>query len=131
MVPESYVVTRVHLYTPGGDNYSVIQDSAMLGVIVYTFFVIFTLIVSVILLAALKWREEDGKGRVAVIVLGDLGRSPRMQYHALSLCREGYDVEFVGYGGTLTIFIASLDCDVTWAQVIYLICIPKARRLQG
>ena len=71
----------------------------MLGVFIYALFVVFTLIVSVVLLAALKWREEDGKGRVAVIVLGDLGRSPRMQYHALSLCREGYDVEFVGYGG--------------------------------
>ena len=73
--------------------------TAMLGVFIYALFVVFTLIVSVVLLAALKWREEDGKGRVAVIVLGDLGRSPRMQYHALSLCREGYDVEFVGYGG--------------------------------
>jgi len=71
----------------------------MLGVFVYVIFVIFTFILSVLLLAALKWREEDGKGRVAVIVLGDIGRSPRMQYHALSLCREGYDVELVGYGG--------------------------------
>ena len=73
----------------------------------YAFFVVFTLIISIVLLAALKWREEDGKGRVAVIVLGDLGRSPRMQYHALSLCREGYDVEFVGYGGTKCIRVLS------------------------
>lgn len=73
--------------------------NTMLGVFVYALFVIFTLTLSIVLLAALKWREEDGKGRVAVIVLGDLGRSPRMQYHALSLCREGYEVEFVGYGG--------------------------------
>ena len=78
----------------------IIQDTAMLGVFMYALFVIFTLTLSVLLLAGLKWRGEDGKGRVAVIVLGDLGRSPRMQYHALSLCREGYEVEFVGYGGT-------------------------------
>ena len=86
---------------------------AMLGVFVYALFVIFTLIVSIVLLAALKWREEDGKGRVAVIVLGDLGRSPRMQYHALSLCREGYDVEFVGYGGTTVMLTKGCIIDYT------------------
>ena len=91
----------------------------MLGVFVYAFFVALTLIISIVLLAALKWREEDGKGRVAVIVLGDLGRSPRMQYHALSLCREGYDVEFVGYGG-----IKCIMCDRNYYNVS---CIRKPR----
>ncbi|KAJ1734666.1 mannosyltransferase, partial [Coemansia biformis] len=38
--------------------------------------------------------------RVAVVVLGDIGRSPRMQYHALSLARSGHQVDFVGYGGS-------------------------------
>jgi hypothetical protein len=36
--------------------------------------------------------EEEKKikrrGRACVVVLGDLGRSPRMQYHALSLARQ-------------------------------------------
>ena len=36
---------------------------------------------------------------VVVIVLGDVGRSPRMQYHALSLLQEGCNVSLVGYGG--------------------------------
>jgi beta-1,4-mannosyltransferase len=36
---------------------------------------------------------------VVVVVLGDVGRSPRMQYHALSLLQEGYDVSLVGYEG--------------------------------
>ena len=27
-----------------------------------------------------------------VVVLGDIGRSPRMQYHCLSLASEGVDV---------------------------------------
>ena len=89
-----------------------IQDIAMLGVFVYALFVIFTLTLSIVLLAALKWRGEDGKGRVAVIVLGDLGRSPRMQYHALSLCRESYEVEFVGYGGINSIRM----CRCTFVQ---------------
>lgn len=37
--------------------------------------------------------------RTAVIVLGDLGRSPRMQYHALSLAEAGHDVDLVGLEG--------------------------------
>ena len=37
--------------------------------------------------------------RTAVIVLGDLGRSPRMQYHAGSLAEAGHDVDLVGLEG--------------------------------
>ena len=37
--------------------------------------------------------------RTAVIVIGDLGRSPRMQYHALSLTAAGSDVDLVGLEG--------------------------------
>jgi len=36
---------------------------------------------------------------VVVAVLGDVGRSPRMQYHALSLLESGRDVSLVGYRG--------------------------------
>ncbi|KAG8145466.1 hypothetical protein E2320_011996 [Naja naja] len=46
-----------------------------------------------------KW-PGDVAGRVAVLVVGDLGRSPRMQYHALSLARRGRRVAFLGYAGT-------------------------------
>ncbi|XP_069502221.1 chitobiosyldiphosphodolichol beta-mannosyltransferase isoform X2 [Ambystoma mexicanum] len=38
--------------------------------------------------------------RVCVIVLGDIGRSPRMTYHALRLSRCGYNVSLVGFRGT-------------------------------
>lgn len=37
--------------------------------------------------------------RVAVVVLGDLGRSPRMLYHALALAESGASVELIGYAG--------------------------------
>lgn len=37
--------------------------------------------------------------RTAVIVIGDLGRSPRMQYHATSLADAGGDVELIGLEG--------------------------------
>lgn len=42
---------------------------------------------------------KDGKVRVAVLVLGDIGRSPRMQYHALSIARKGGLVDLIGYNG--------------------------------
>ncbi|XP_078436674.1 UDP-Glycosyltransferase superfamily protein [Wolffia australiana] len=39
--------------------------------------------------------------RVAVVVLGDIGRSPRMQYHALSLAEQAHlEVDIVANGGT-------------------------------
>lgn len=38
--------------------------------------------------------------RACVVVIGDVGRSPRMQYHALSLAKEGYSVDIVGYAGS-------------------------------
>ena len=34
-----------------------------------------------------------------VVVLGDLGRSPRMNYHSLSLAKLGYQVKMIGYAG--------------------------------
>lgn len=38
--------------------------------------------------------------RVAVVVLGDLGNSPRMQYHALALATTLADVDLIGYAGS-------------------------------
>ena len=37
--------------------------------------------------------------RTAVIVIGDLGRSPRMQYHAASLADAGNEVDVIGLEG--------------------------------
>lgn len=39
-------------------------------------------------------------GHVCVLVLGDVGRSPRMTYHALSLARNGFDVTLAGFRET-------------------------------
>ncbi|KAL3508877.1 hypothetical protein ACH5RR_028278 [Cinchona calisaya] len=45
--------------------------------------------------------EVGRRGRAAVVVLGDIGRSPRMQYHALSLaCQACLEVDIVAYGGS-------------------------------
>jgi len=37
--------------------------------------------------------------RVAVLVLGDIGRSPRMQNHAVSLAKAGWEVDLIGFRG--------------------------------
>ncbi|XP_011172792.2 chitobiosyldiphosphodolichol beta-mannosyltransferase [Solenopsis invicta] len=42
---------------------------------------------------------KSGKN-VCVLVLGDIGRSPRMQYHAVSFAREGFTVDIIGYPGS-------------------------------
>lgn len=46
-------------------------------------------------------REEETTTRhIVVLVLGDVGRSPRMQYHAVSLSKcPNTKVSLVGYGG--------------------------------
>ncbi|KAM9746254.1 chitobiosyldiphosphodolichol beta-mannosyltransferase isoform 1-T1 [Menidia menidia] len=45
----------------------------------------------------IRRRDPDTHRRVCLLVLGDIGRSPRMQYHALSLSSHGYLVTFVGF----------------------------------
>lgn len=59
------------------------------GVVVFIF----------ILARGLKSRDEFAHLNVCVLVLGDVGRSPRMQYHALSLSKHGYNVTFIGFLG--------------------------------
>lgn len=49
-----------------------------------------------------KCDNEMNKNRknIKLVVLGDIGRSPRMQYHALSLTQMGHLVDVIGYGDT-------------------------------
>ena len=45
--------------------------------------------------------EPPPRRRVQVVVLGDFGRSPRMQYHAISLAwSANLSVDVVAYAGT-------------------------------
>jgi beta-1,4-mannosyltransferase len=43
--------------------------------------------------------KEKLKTSVQILVLGDIGRSPRMQYHALSIAKQGGEVVIIGYKG--------------------------------
>lgn len=54
---------------------------------------------ALMILGSIQWREQSGIGLIQVVVLGDAGRSPRMQYHCLSLVQLNYSVDLVGYGG--------------------------------
>ena len=42
-------------------------------------------------------REKDARISVQILVLGDVGSSPRMQYHALSIAKHGGRVDLVGF----------------------------------
>lgn len=56
------------------------------------------LLLPMLLLGLWKRRRQTGRARhVLVVVLGDVGRSPRMQYHALSLAQSGFSVTLLGF----------------------------------
>ncbi|XP_054908063.1 chitobiosyldiphosphodolichol beta-mannosyltransferase isoform X2 [Poeciliopsis prolifica] len=63
--------------------------------------------------------------RVCVLVLGDIGRSPRMQYHALSLSRHGYQVTFVGFSDSKP------HQDVLKEEKIRIVGISEVKGLRG
>lgn len=44
--------------------------------------------------------DSESKLSIAVVVLGDLDRSPRMLNHAISAAQNGYDVTLIGYQGS-------------------------------
>ncbi|KAJ6626999.1 mannosyltransferase [Mycena sp. CBHHK59/15] len=50
--------------------------------------------------AFLKPRNQHSLRSVAIVVLGDIGRSPRMMYHAESFAENDFFTELVGYGGS-------------------------------
>jgi beta-1,4-mannosyltransferase len=45
--------------------------------------------------------SHQRKIQVTIVVLGDVGRSPRMQYHALALASSLAEVNLIGYAGSV------------------------------
>jgi hypothetical protein len=67
-----------------------------------TLLVVLSTVITLVLFFAPSQRDQDDKTcSVQVVVLGDLGRSPRMQYHAVSIASHGGHVQLVGYLGTV------------------------------
>lgn len=64
-------------------------------------FVIFISIIILLLIrrliALFKKDLKIDRNAVFIVVLGDIGRSPRMNYHALSFANLGYKVTLIGY----------------------------------
>jgi len=63
-----------------------------------------TTVITVLFLLSLTWiflrpRNQHALRSVAIVVLGDIGRSPRMMYHAQSFAENGFVTDLIGYGG--------------------------------
>ena len=72
---------------------------------------------SLLTMSDLKSRKKSL--HIIVVVLGDLGRSPRMQYHANSLLKQGHYVSFVGYKGEVRILCSDLFSN-RWLHQVHL-----------
>ncbi|PRW56830.1 chitobiosyldiphosphodolichol beta-mannosyltransferase-like isoform X1 [Chlorella sorokiniana] len=67
--------------------------------------------------------------RAWVMVLGDVGRSPRMQYHASSLCKTpGYEVTLIGYQGAALVEELKAPAGDGRLTLAYLPDLPAALR---
>ncbi|KAJ3863791.1 mannosyltransferase [Lentinula novae-zelandiae] len=53
-----------------------------------------------VFLRFLRPKSEHSLRSIAILVLGDIGRSPRMMYHAESFAENGFMVYLIGYGGS-------------------------------
>eukprot|EP00245_Coleochaete_scutata_P006165 TRINITY_DN2035_c0_g1_i2.p2 TRINITY_DN2035_c0_g1~~TRINITY_DN2035_c0_g1_i2.p2 ORF type:complete len:156 (+),score=12.66 TRINITY_DN2035_c0_g1_i2:114-581(+) len=82
------------------------------------------------------------RGRAAVVVLGDIGRSPRMQFHALSLaCQAGVKVDVIAYRGShphrilvehplITLRLLDPPWTPAWPRALRLLLLPAKVLLQ-
>ena len=59
---------------------------------------------------ALRPHNHRSSRSVAILVLGDIGRSPRMMYHAQSFADTGFVTHLIGYGGRLLYHYHLLFC---------------------
>ena len=79
----------------------------MVTLLIYPLLFCAASLVGLVVFALLRLSKYDGppagssEGGVSaqVLVLGDIGRSPRMTYHALSIARHGGKVKLIGYLG--------------------------------
>lgn len=58
---------------------------------------------SLLFIVGLLYRINKKEDTVCVVVLGDIGRSPRMQYHAASYLKENFKVNILGFYGSTPI----------------------------
>jgi hypothetical protein len=68
---------------------------------------IFCFISSLLLLLKRSPRSKPSPRSVAILVLGDVGRSPRMMYHAESFAKLQFDTFLVGYQGNVSLAVVA------------------------
>ena len=61
--------------------------------------IVFSCVVWLLLSRRLPSKREPSLRSVAILVLGDVGRSPRMMYHAESFAKLQFETFLVGYKG--------------------------------
>lgn len=59
----------------------------------------FALLLFIVVNVSQKVQQTPKLRSVAILVLGDVGRSPRMMYHAESFAKLGFDTYLIGYKG--------------------------------
>ena len=64
--------------------------------------------ISILVIYVNNRRNLKPDKRACIVVLGDIGRSPRMQYHCLSMANHGFTVDFIGYKGKINFHTLSL-----------------------
>lgn len=82
-----------------------LHDDAIPGWVIMTIF--FSIVGPPAILTILFIRYLNAKpvrrNTVLLLVLGDIGRSPRMMYHAESFAKLGWEAIIVGYAGTISV----------------------------
>eukprot|EP00118_Oscarella_pearsei_P003366 m.14047 g.14047 ORF g.14047 m.14047 type:complete len:501 (+) comp25438_c0_seq1:719-2221(+) len=73
--------------------------SSLFGRMVLLLFLVAALCV-IPVLRVIFWRVRPRSRSICVVVLGDIGRSPRMQYHAISFADSDFLVDLVGFPGS-------------------------------
>ena len=73
------------------------HSTVLWSVILGTVFPWLVIIVLIVAISARKGKPLADPKKFQVVVLGDIGRSPRMQYHAISLAKHGGIVDLIGY----------------------------------
>jgi hypothetical protein len=69
---------------------------------------VFCFISSLLFLLKRSLRSKPSPRSVAILVLGDVGRSPRMMYHAESFAKLQFETFLVGYQGNVSSFCCIL-----------------------
>ena len=91
--------------TPPLKMWDLLTNSTLLQLI---YLIVFSCVVWLLLSRKLSSIHGPSPRSVAILVLGDVGRSPRMMYHAESFAKLQFETFLVGYKGTCALRMPSI-----------------------